>query len=127
MTVSAAPAEAILEEARGGRRRRRLRGTSDARAYGLGAITAVYLLWALVPVAITVLFSFNEGRSRSTWQGFSLRWVRKQLIDGSTKTFIEDPVEVESYSKGEFCWGGAAGHAARFARGCPAVRPGFRF
>lgn len=72
MTVSAAPAEAILEESRGGRRR--LRGTSDARAYGLGFITAVYLLWALVPVAITVLFSFNEGRSRSTWQGFSLRW-----------------------------------------------------
>lgn len=73
MTVSAAPAEAILEESRGGRRRR-VRGTSDARAYGLGAITAVYLLWALVPVAITVLFSFNEGRSRSAWQGFSLRW-----------------------------------------------------
>ncbi len=73
MTVSAAPAEAILEESGGGRRRR-VRGTSDARAYGLGFITAVYLLWALVPVAITVLFSFNEGRSRSTWQGFSLRW-----------------------------------------------------
>ncbi len=73
MTVSAAPAEAILEESRGGRRRR-LRGTSDSRAYGLGTITAIYLLWALVPVAITILFSFNEGRSRSTWQGFSLRW-----------------------------------------------------
>jgi spermidine/putrescine transport system permease protein len=34
----------------------------------------VYLLWALVPVAIAVLFSFNSGRSRSVWQGFSLRW-----------------------------------------------------
>ncbi|MFZ8926604.1 MAG: ABC transporter permease, partial [Candidatus Nanopelagicales bacterium] len=73
MTVSAAPAEAILEESKGGRRRR-LRGTSDARAYGLATLTVIYLLWALVPVAITVLFSFNEGRSRSTWQGFSLRW-----------------------------------------------------
>lgn len=73
MTVSAAPAEAILEESKGGRRRR-LRGSSEARAYGLGTITVIYLLWALVPVAITVLFSFNEGRSRSTWQGFSLRW-----------------------------------------------------
>ena len=73
MTVSAAPAEAILEESRTGRRRR-VRGTSDSRAYGLGAITAIYLLWALVPVAIAVLFSFNAGRSRSTWQGFSLRW-----------------------------------------------------
>ena len=73
MTVSAAPAKAILEESRTGRRRR-VRGTSDSRAYGLGAITAIYLLWALVPVAIAVLFSFNAGRSRSTWQGFSLRW-----------------------------------------------------
>ena len=73
MTVSAAPAEAILEEA-GTPRRRRIRGSSDSRAYGLGTITAIYLLWALVPVAITVLFSFNAGRSRSTWQGFSLRW-----------------------------------------------------
>jgi spermidine/putrescine transport system permease protein len=72
MTVSAAPAEAILEESKGGRRR--IRGSSDARAYGLATVTAIYLLWALVPVAITVLFSFNEGRSRSTWQGFSLRW-----------------------------------------------------
>jgi len=72
MTVSAAPAKAIRE--RSGGRRPRLRGTPDARAYGLAMITAVYLLWSLVPVAITVLFSFNAGRSRGAWQGFSLRW-----------------------------------------------------
>ncbi len=42
--------------------------------YVLGAVTAVYLLWSLVPVLVAVLFSFNSGRSRSTWQGFSLRW-----------------------------------------------------
>jgi spermidine/putrescine transport system permease protein len=40
----------------------------------LAAFTALYLLWALVPVALAVLFSFNAGRSRSTWQGFSFRW-----------------------------------------------------
>ena len=27
-----------------------------------------------LPVMIAVIFSFNNGRSRSTWQGFSLRW-----------------------------------------------------
>jgi spermidine/putrescine transport system permease protein len=74
MTVSAAPAEAILEESQPGGRRSRLRGSSDARAYGLATITTIYLLWSLVPVAIVVLFSFNAGRSRSTWQGFSTRW-----------------------------------------------------
>lgn len=73
MTISAAPAEAILDEARAPRRRA-LPGTPGARAYGLATITAIYLLWSLVPVAITVLFSFNAGRSRSSWQGFSLRW-----------------------------------------------------
>ena len=36
--------------------------------------TWTYVLWSLVPVAIAVLFGFNAGRSRSTWQGFSLRW-----------------------------------------------------
>jgi spermidine/putrescine transport system permease protein len=33
-----------------------------------------YIAWALVPVALAVLFSFNAGRSTSVWQGFSLRW-----------------------------------------------------
>src|ERR1039458_9833001 len=36
--------------------------------------TWIYIAWALVPVAIAILFSFNAGRSRSVWQGFSLRW-----------------------------------------------------
>jgi spermidine/putrescine transport system permease protein len=36
--------------------------------------TWVYVAWALVPVAIAILFSFNAGRSRSLWQGFSIRW-----------------------------------------------------
>ncbi len=34
----------------------------------------VYVLWSLVPVLIAIQFAFNDGRSRSTWQGFSLRW-----------------------------------------------------
>jgi spermidine/putrescine transport system permease protein len=40
----------------------------------LGAITIVYVLWSLLPVLIAVLFSFNAGRSRTTWQGFSMTW-----------------------------------------------------
>jgi len=33
-----------------------------------------YVLWSLIPVAVAVMFGFNDGRSRSAWQGFSLRW-----------------------------------------------------
>ena len=40
----------------------------------LQAVTAAYLLWSLLPVAIAVMFSFNSGRSRTQWQGFSFRW-----------------------------------------------------
>jgi spermidine/putrescine transport system permease protein len=38
------------------------------------AITVGYLLWSLAPVLIAVLFSFNDGKSRTSWQGFSMRW-----------------------------------------------------
>ena len=42
--------------------------------YVLAGVTALYLAWSLLPVLLAVAFSFNAGRSRSTWQGFSLRW-----------------------------------------------------
>ncbi|MGY4711272.1 ABC transporter permease [Mycolicibacterium sp. CBM1] len=40
----------------------------------LAGITIGYLAWSLLPVLIAVLFSFNDGRSRTNWQGFSFRW-----------------------------------------------------
>jgi spermidine/putrescine transport system permease protein len=40
----------------------------------LGTITWLYMAWSIVPVLIAILFSFNDGRSRSVWQGFSTRW-----------------------------------------------------
>ena len=33
-----------------------------------------YIIWSLVPVIIAVAYSFNNGRSRTVWQGFSFRW-----------------------------------------------------
>jgi spermidine/putrescine transport system permease protein len=40
----------------------------------LALTTWVYIAWALLPVLAAILFSFNDGRSRSVWQGFSTRW-----------------------------------------------------
>jgi spermidine/putrescine transport system permease protein len=40
----------------------------------LPLITGAYILWSIIPVAIAILFAFNDGRSRTTWQGFSTRW-----------------------------------------------------
>ena len=47
----------------------------------LQAITWGYLTWSIVPVVIAVIFSFNLGRSRSTWQGFSMRWWYQDPFD----------------------------------------------
>jgi spermidine/putrescine transport system permease protein len=38
------------------------------------ALTWAYVAWSIVPVLIAILFAFNAGRSRTSWQGFSLRW-----------------------------------------------------
>ncbi|MDF2729567.1 MAG: transporter permease [Acidimicrobiia bacterium] len=50
----------------------------------LPLVTLLYVLWSIIPVGIAVLFSFNSGRSRSTWQGFSTRW------------YVGDPAAAES-------------------------------
>ena len=55
--------------------------------YVLAAVTALYLAWSLLPVLVAVLFSFNSGRSRSTWQGFSLRWY---LTDPNLSVLNDD-------------------------------------
>jgi spermidine/putrescine transport system permease protein len=40
----------------------------------LEGFTWLYLLWSLAPIAIAVLFSFNQGKSQATYQGLSWRW-----------------------------------------------------
>jgi spermidine/putrescine transport system permease protein len=59
----------------------------------LQAVTLGYLLWSLLPVLIAVVFSFNAGRSRTLWQGFSFRWywgdpVRSVWHDDSLHTAL---------------------------------------
>jgi spermidine/putrescine transport system permease protein len=49
-------------------------------------ITILYILWSILPVAIAVLFAFNNGRSRTTWQGFSTRW-----FTGASGSVFHDP------------------------------------
>jgi spermidine/putrescine transport system permease protein len=43
-------------------------------AWFLEAFTWVYLAWSILPIGLAVLFSFNNGKSQNSWQGFSLRW-----------------------------------------------------
>jgi spermidine/putrescine transport system permease protein len=40
----------------------------------LSVFVWLYIAWSLIPVLIAVQFGFNDGRSRTAWQGFSTRW-----------------------------------------------------
>jgi spermidine/putrescine transport system permease protein len=73
-TRTATPAERSPAVPRTGLRRLRPQPNPWRHPWLLEGITWLYLIWSLVPIALAVLFSFNNGRSQSTWQGFSWRW-----------------------------------------------------
>jgi spermidine/putrescine transport system permease protein len=52
----------------------------------LPIVTIGYIVWSIVPVVIAILFAFNDGRSRTTWQGFSTRW-----FTGEVGSVLHDP------------------------------------
>jgi spermidine/putrescine transport system permease protein len=72
-TAGAAPASESAIDVRTSQPRRSWR-SPWSHAWFLEGFTWLYLIWSLVPIAIAVLFSFNNGRSQAVWQGFSWRW-----------------------------------------------------
>ncbi len=72
-TPTSAPAEPPRAAVRTGLGRLRPRNPWR-HPWLLEGFTWLYLIWSLVPIGLAVLFSFNNGRSQSTWQGFSWRW-----------------------------------------------------
>ncbi|HEY7224088.1 MAG TPA: ABC transporter permease [Micromonosporaceae bacterium] len=56
------------------------------RGWVLAIVTWLYVGWSLLPVLVAIQFSFNDGRSRSSWQGFSTRWYW-----GTSGSVAEDP------------------------------------
>jgi spermidine/putrescine transport system permease protein len=73
---SARPAEASPV---GGRRRRRARLGDRA----LHAWTWLLIIWLALPIAVMIMFSFNNphGRFNFTWVGFTLKWYGPDLLD----------------------------------------------
>jgi spermidine/putrescine transport system permease protein len=72
--TTARPAPSAGTAARTGLGRLRPRRNPWRHPWFLEGFTWLYLIWSLVPVALAVLFSFNNGRSQSFWQGFSWHW-----------------------------------------------------
>ena len=73
-TATATPTERAGVITRTGMGRLRPRRNPWRHPWFLEGFTWLYLIWSLVPVALAVLFSFNNGKSQSVWQGFSWRW-----------------------------------------------------
>lgn len=71
MTSLAAPTPPPLGRAR---RLRRWLANPWGKPRFLPLITFAYLAWSIFPILVAIRFSFNEGRSRSTAQGWSFRW-----------------------------------------------------
>ena len=46
--------------------------------------TALVMIFLFAPIAILLLFSFNESRSLSVFSGFSLKWYQELFRDGDT-------------------------------------------
>jgi spermidine/putrescine transport system permease protein len=84
MTTTAARSPARADETRTARTmlgKLRPRRNPWRHAWFLEGFTWLYLIWSLLPVALAVLFSFNNGRSQSVWQGFSWRWYYKDSVN----------------------------------------------
>ncbi len=72
--TSTALRESVATKARTGRASPRLFRNPWRHPWFLEGFTWLYLVWSLVPIAIAVLFSFNNGKSQATYQGLSIRW-----------------------------------------------------
>jgi spermidine/putrescine transport system permease protein len=86
-SAPASPPPASPAPAPGGPRSRWNPRNPWRHAWFLEGFTWLYLVWSLVPIAIAVLFSFNKGKSQSSWQGFSWRWYFKDPVN----SVLHDP------------------------------------
>jgi spermidine/putrescine transport system permease protein len=61
-----------------------MRAPNDIRRYpGAGLFTFVFFLWLYLPIAVVILYSFNENRLVGVWSGFSTRWYASALRNGA--------------------------------------------
>jgi spermidine/putrescine transport system permease protein len=102
--------------------------------------TLVYLAWSIVPILVAVRFSFNDGRSRSTGQGWSTRWYWQEpdlsvWNDPSLRDAVYQSVKLASLAMliavplgvalaiGLTRWRGRGSGSARFVTLFPLVTP----
>ena len=102
--------------------------------------TLLYLAWSILPILIAVRFSFNDGRSRSSTQGWSNRWywgdpdlsvwhdpdLKNALFQSLTLAAIAIAITVPlgvALAIGLTRWRGRTASASRFTAMVPLVTP----
>jgi spermidine/putrescine transport system permease protein len=102
--------------------------------------TLLYLAWSILPILIAVRFSFNDGRSRSSTQGWSDRWywgdpdlsvwhdpdLKNALFQSLTLAAIAIAITVPlgvALAIGLTRWRGRTATASRFTAMVPLVTP----
>jgi spermidine/putrescine transport system permease protein len=102
--------------------------------------TLLYLAWSILPILIAVRFSFNDGRSRSSTQGWSNRWywgdpdlsvwhdpdLKNALFQSLTLAAIAIAITVPlgvALAIGLTRWRGRTATASRFTAMVPLVTP----
>ncbi len=64
------------------------------------------LLFLYLPIAVLVVFSFNDSRFSAVWQGFSLRWYRALASDDALMAALQNSLIVGSAPRPlRRCWG----------------------
>ena len=53
------------------------------RGFFKGTYLALMLLFLYAPIAVLMVFSFNDSKTMGQWKGFSLRWYEALLGDAT--------------------------------------------
>jgi len=64
------------------------------KRFYLGAI----LFFMYAPIAVLIIFSFNDSRSRGTWEGFTLDWYIRLFNDQHTQLALRNTVLIAIFS-----------------------------
>jgi ABC-type spermidine/putrescine transport system permease subunit II len=71
---------------------------STDRPRWLYLVVGLVLLFMFLPVVVVLVYSFNESRSLTTFDGFSLRWYRKALGDSGLRSSLAVSVEIAVFA-----------------------------
>jgi len=64
------------------------------KRFYLGAI----LFFMYAPIAVLIIFSFNDSRSRGTWEGFTLDWYIRLFNDQHTQLALRNTILIAIFS-----------------------------